>query len=197
MHRLALPNAEIYYQADFLGSEEAKRLYGEFLDLPWVQRSATYGENKKYKLNRSTCAFGDSGTQPPAIWGDDLVVLPWAPKMHELKARIEEQQRFRFNICLCNYYKSGKQTIGYHADNEERGSVSCIASISLGDARRFLFKANADGHVTELILEPGSLLIMGPGMQENYKHSVPIEPDVGDRINLTFRWFDPARYGLV
>ena len=34
--------------------------------------------------------------------------------------------------------KNGKRGIGFYSDKEEYGSVSCIASISLGEEREFI-----------------------------------------------------------
>lgn len=192
---IPLPGASVQYYSRFISPERAAALFVKFQNFPWKVRQAAYAGTKHYQLNRSTCAFGDPGVKAPQIWGNDLVVDLWTPEMLELRDVISTLTGYKFNICLCNKYKNGKQTIGYHADNEERGSISCIASISLGAARKFLFKCNATGAVTELVLDNGSLLIMGPGTQENYKHTVPSEPSIEEeRINLTFRWFEEERY---
>ena len=36
-------------------------------------------------------------------------------------------------------------------------------------------------------LEPGSLLLMGRGVQTTYQHALPKRASAGRRINLTFR----------
>lgn len=200
IHEIPLPGASVQYYPHFIAPEKAAALFAKFQNFPWKVRHAAYGGTKNYKLNRSTCAFGDPGVKAPQIWGDDLTVELWTPEMLELRNAISTLTGYNFNICLCNKYQNGKQTIGYHADNEERGSISCIASISLGTPRKFLFKCNETGVVTELVLGNGSLLIMGPGTQENYKHTVPRDDSLcgneynDERINLTFRWFDENRY---
>jgi alkylated DNA repair dioxygenase AlkB len=49
-------------------------------------------------------------------------------------------------------------------------------------------KTEARAERRELILEHGSLLVMGGSCQHHYRHGVPKEPArAGERINLTFR----------
>lgn len=52
MHRLALPNAEIYYQADFLGSEEAKDYTANF----WIYHG--FNEVRRTEKTRNTNLTG-------------------------------------------------------------------------------------------------------------------------------------------
>jgi alkylated DNA repair dioxygenase AlkB len=44
-----------------------------------------------------------------------------------------------------------------------------------------------------LELPHGSLLLMGGATQRHYRHALPrTTRPVGERLNLTFRWIDPA-----
>jgi alkylated DNA repair dioxygenase AlkB len=87
-------------------------------------------------------------------------------------------------------YRNGKDSIHYHRDKEALDEgCQTIASISLGETRRFLLK-NIDNpkNVKEFRLTCGSLLVMAGKTQHFWKHSVPKELKVsGARINLTFR----------
>lgn len=200
-----LEGAEVRYYPNYIPAERATQLYNHFLtDFSWKIRKTDYGKGGAlYTLNRATCAFGDPGVKAPDVWGDDLVVEPWTFEMNEIRRNLERVTGHKYNICLCNYYATGKRGIGLHADNEERGSTDGIASISLGAARDFMFVKNSElnspsrnKHVIKL--GHGSMLLMGRGTQENYRHSVPDDKTIKDgRINLTFRWFDPVRYAAV
>ncbi|VEU39051.1 unnamed protein product [Pseudo-nitzschia multistriata] len=98
-----------------------------------------------------------------------------------------------FNVCLLNFYEDGQQRIGWHADREEIGRTTPIASISLGAPRQFLVRSQTDGRRDRatLQLRSGSLVVMEPVCQTKYLHSVPKEPEVTTgRINLTFRCKD-------
>ncbi len=119
--------------------------------------------------------------------------------MLALKEKIEGLTGKKYNICLANYYSTGRRAIGFHSDNEEYGSTSNIASISLGGQRKFVFrkKENKEEKVG-LVLKNGSLLIMGEGCQEKYEHSLPADKNCKTpRINLTFRLFSADRYSKI
>ena len=66
--------------------------------------------------------------------------------MFHVKQRIEQALveigvTANFNTCLLNYYPSGADGMGYHADDEkELGHQPVIASLSLGATRKFVFK---------------------------------------------------------
>lgn len=164
-----------------------------------------------YKLSRKTLVLVDAEQLDafklvvPAIWGKGVTVAPFSPDMQQLRLEVEAITGKAFNICLANYYNTGSSTIAFHSDTEERGSTSCIASVSLGAERVFQIRAipaspEAAKEATILAslgLEHGSLLVMGRGCQENYQHSLPRDKDChSPRLNLTFRLFDVERYSV-
>ena len=75
-------------------------------------------------------------------------------------------------------------------DEKELGINPVIASLNLGETRRFLFRPKSKKEKPyELLLNHGSLLIMQGAMQHHWQHAVPKEPKkTKPRINLTFRW---------
>lgn len=79
--------------------------------------------------------------------------------------------------------------MAWHSDDEkELNPRGAIASLSLGEPRRFLFRHKQDKQKCEVELGHGSLLIMRPPTQEHWQHSLPPMRRVkGPRINLTFR----------
>mmetsp|Transcript_5793 Transcript_5793/g.11324 ORF Transcript_5793/g.11324 Transcript_5793/m.11324 type:complete len:776 (+) Transcript_5793:144-2471(+) len=98
-----------------------------------------------------------------------------------------------FNVCLLNFYEDGQQRIGWHADREEIGRKTPIASVSLGAPRQFLVRSQTDGRRDRatLQLESGSLVVMKPVCQTRYLHSIAKEAEITHgRINLTFRCKD-------
>ena len=115
----------------------------------------------------------------------------------EIKAiqrKIEEViPSFKANGVLLNYYRDGKDKMGWHSDDEkELGENPIIVSVSLGETRRFDFKHKAiKTEKTSINLNSGSLLIMREGVQDNWKHQIPQQLRViQGRINLTFRMVD-------
>jgi alkylated DNA repair dioxygenase AlkB len=95
-----------------------------------------------------------------------------------------------FNCVLCNLYRDGRDSMGWHADNErELGPAPVIASISLGAERQFQLKSRTDSTQRHaLLLEHGSLLVMAGDLQQHWLHQLPKTARVDrPRINLTFR----------
>ncbi|MFO0864285.1 MAG: alpha-ketoglutarate-dependent dioxygenase AlkB [Gemmataceae bacterium] len=113
----------------------------------------------------------------------------WPESLVALKRRIEEASNETFNSVLLNLYRDGRDSMGYHSDNEpELGPDPIIASLSLGAERNFALKHLETGERTNLPLTHGSLLVMGTGCQIHWRHMVPkTARPVGERINLTFR----------
>lgn len=159
---------------------------------------------KSYKLNRKTMVFVDNDVDIkviPKIWGDDVTINLFPQFLLDIKNDLEKLLKFKFNICLANYYSTGKKVINYHSDEEEKGSTSCIASISLGAERIFQFRIKGskgykdDDVYKSILLQNGSLIVMGEGCQENYEHRLPADKTCSSpRLNLTFRLFDANRY---
>lgn len=191
--------APVHYYPNFLDEDTTNELLEELHGLDIGRH--TY--NKK-KLARNTAVFGDSSKldEFPEIWGQDTELVDWTPVMKIVLDRVRSFLGQNFNICLVNQYCSGKDFIGWHADNEEKGDKYCIASISLGAVRRFEFllktkELNPDtqlgtqlGERVSVELGHGSLLVMSHPCQDLYLHRLPPDKKVKDeRINLTFRIF--------
>ncbi|HZZ09777.1 MAG TPA: alpha-ketoglutarate-dependent dioxygenase AlkB [Paraburkholderia sp.] len=134
--------------------------------------------------------------EPDAVYvysGIRNVPQPWTPAVASLKALVETTSHARFNSVLINRYRSGADSMGWHADREpELGPQPVIASVSLGVARTFDLRHNTTGAVQSYSLKGGSLLVMKGDTQAEWRHRVPKAPRVsGERVNLTFRWVTP------
>jgi alkylated DNA repair dioxygenase AlkB len=107
-----------------------------------------------------------------------------------LRILCQDLSRSRFNSVLVNLYRSGDDSMGWHADDEpELGPSPVIASLSLGATRRFKFRHRRTRTIVDHDLTGGSLLVMSGACQSAWMHSVPKQKRVTEaRINLTFRW---------
>jgi alkylated DNA repair dioxygenase AlkB len=117
------------------------------------------------------------------------VPMPWIPALLEIRVRLERELSTPFNGALLNYYRTGNDSMGFHADDEpELGRNPVVASVSLGTPRRFVLRhvKNKD-ELLDLDLPGGSLLVMSGTTQHHFRHAVPKQPGKGQRINLTFR----------
>ena len=126
--------------------------------------------------------------------GQLKTAVPWTEQLWKLKQQIEvmlteQGLGTEFNACLLNYYPSGEDGMGYHADNEkELGQQTIIASVSLGATRKFVFKHRHTKDKIEFPLTSGQLIVMAGNTQQYWLHSLPKTKKVKEgRINLTFR----------
>jgi alkylated DNA repair dioxygenase AlkB len=194
METIPIAGAEIYYEKHFLSPEEATSLFDVLqAKCAWERRRVSFN----HAVPRDEAYYGDPGTNY-RYSRREYRPLAWIPELLSLKARVGEATpgvaysnsglpKLGYNAVLCNLYRNGQDSVGWHADAEpEMGPV--IASVSLGAERLFRLKGpNGAVAFAERLLH-GSLLIMAGKTQGNFKHEVPKEPDVTwPRINLTFR----------
>lgn len=202
MQNLKFDSADVHYYQTFLEKEKSDELFiliGKLFNNEENKMINDDNDKPLYRLNRKTIVYVELGvdiTIIPKIWGVNVTVLLFPKELILIKQILEETLHFKFNICLVNYYVNGKKTIGWHSDNEEKGSTSCIASISLGAEREFVFRKNNSKEIYQkILLHHGSLIVMAEGCQENYQHSLRIDKNCKTpRLNLTFRLFDGDRY---
>ena len=133
--------------------------------------------------------YGDPGARYKY---SGLIVEPqsWTNELLTLKAQVEAASECAFNSVLLNWYRDGRDSMGWHSDDErELGLHPTIASVSLGTERRFLLRRK-DDHTCkhEFLLKNGSLIVMRGATQHFWQHQVPKSLRVSQgRINLTFR----------
>lgn len=158
-------------------------------ETPWKQKEIKlFGKN--FLEPRLTAWVGS----PKAVYsysGVRLIPHPWTPTLLAIKLLVEAKLQVPFNSVLLNLYRNQKDSMGFHSDDEkELGPNPTIASVSLGQTRRFIIKHRflKSPPTKTYFLESGSLLIMRGNFQKSWKHGVPKETKpCGPRINLTFR----------
>ena len=119
-----------------------------------------------------------------------FVPHPWTPALGALRDAVSRWCGASFNSVLCNLYRSGADSMGWHSDAEpELGPEPVIASLSFGAVRRFRLRHKRDASLSlDLPLAPGSLFVMAGTTQTHYRHDLPKTARVAaPRINLTFR----------
>lgn len=184
-----IPDATVSYDGEFYAFAKAEHLKNQLLkEIPWRQNKIkVFG--KVHNEPRLTQLYGDAGISY-GYSGIQFDALEWSPTLRQIKEDVEQAAGTSFNVCLVNQYRDGKDSNGWHADNEkELGENPIIASISLGQERYFHLKHNENKQWRfKFPLENGSLLIMKDQTQHTYKHQIAkTARDVGLRINLTFR----------
>ncbi|XP_019720994.1 alpha-ketoglutarate-dependent dioxygenase alkB homolog 3 [Hippocampus comes] len=178
----------------FLPADEADWIFSKLLaELPWSQKTNVRQGGASPQEPRLTCWFGE---------------LPYTYARSTMAAntKVGGGGGERLNSLLCNLYRDGHDSIGWHSDDEASlGPQPVIASLSLGDSRVFSLRKkpppeeNGDYTYAERIKVPlghGALLLMEGATQDDWQHQVAKEyHDRGPRINLTFRSIFPEPQG--
>ena len=161
-------------------------------EVKFEQRQVTvFG--KQYNEPRLTSVHGDQNVlDKKYVYSKSIrELLPMTKTLRELQSYVEQETDIHFDFVLLNYYRDGKDKVGWHSDDEPMMDCSNIASLTLGAERPFKFRDKSTKKVIwKQILRSGSLVWMKPGCQENLEHEVPKCMKVYEpRINLTFRKF--------
>ena len=115
---IKIPDGKITFYEGFFNLVESKEFLSAFIKtIEWSQDEVVvYG--KKHKIPRLNAWYGDKGK---VMKYSGLVLEPksWTKDLLEIKQKIEQSTGFEFNSCLLNYYRNGKDGMGWHQDNEK------------------------------------------------------------------------------
>lgn len=127
----------------------------------------------------------------------------WPPTILSIKHKVERHINCELNSVLCNLYRDKHDHVSWHTDGEpELGNQPTIASVSLGETRKFVLRKIQStegqevthGEMYTFPLNSGSLLVMKGATQQDWEHCIMTEDrDCTARINLTFRRILPPK----
>ena len=186
--RIPLQGADVRYFADAF-AEDADALRDALLrEIPWeTHRIKLFG--REVDSPRLSCWIGDKGTEY-TYSRTRFAPRAWTPTLSTIRETLASRFDLRFNSVLANLYRNGRDSMGWHSDDEpELGQEPVIASLSFGAPRKFRFRSKETREVAGSIeLAHGSLLVMAGATQRLYQHDLPRSARLDDaRINLTFR----------
>ena len=137
-----LQNGEIGFVPDFISQELANYYFKLFQESLSFQQGTITLFGKTHPIPRLEAFFGIDN-QVYSYSGKTLETQSFTKELLEVKTLIEEISDEKLNCVLVNLYRDGKDSNGWHADNEpELGKNPVIASLSLGASRRFDLKHN-------------------------------------------------------
>jgi len=187
---LTMPDAEVGFFPEFFPPNESDQIFQKlFNQTNWRQEKIrVYG--KQLDLPRLTAWYGDPG-KAYSYSGISMLPDPWTESLLKIKQRVDGAAGVRFNSVLLSLYRTGKDSLSWHQDDEpELGEDPVIASVSFGATRSFQFRYKLDKNLPKVSVDltHGSLLIMKGPTQRFWMHQVPkTSKPVSPRINLTFR----------
>ncbi len=190
----AIEDGFLWTRDHLLPTEMASELLRSLIDnTKWIQPIVQFG-SRTVPSPRLAAWHGDPG----AVYtysGYRNSPAPWTEALQEVRAVLKIATHFEFNSVLLNYYRDGNDSMGWHRDNEkELGPEPVIASVSLGEARRFRMQHMKNKQQRwETELGHGSTLIMAGKTQKFWRHCVPKSKLCkAARINMTFRQVNPV-----
>ena len=194
MQRYSMDQYEVLLIPEFVQADKAHDLLERLTDeLPWQQGHVRFF-GREHPIPRRQCWVAEQGLTY-RYSGQTLLPHDWPAWLGPLAKQVSEHAGEAFNSVLCNQYRHGQDSMGWHSDDEpELGPAPIIASYSLGETRRFQFRHRND-HSRKLTLEltHNSLLIMPAGLQSHWQHQLPkTRKPKNTRINLTFRRVVPG-----
>lgn len=133
---------------------------------------------------RKTASFGQPYDYSQMSYVASEILLCLDEVIGCLKARLN----ITFNNCLLNYYETGQNTMGFHADETnglQKGTG--VAIVSLGSERTITFRSTDQKCLVDYQLLPGSMLYMDDNVQRHWTHAIRKQKEVGPRISLTWR----------
>ena len=182
-------SSEVVFWPNWLGQTAADQLLDTAITkTPW-RKDVINIMGKKIPIPRLQNWFGDPNTSY-TYSRIRLQALAFPYWMDQLRAAVERETGNSFNRALVNYYRDGKDSVDWHADDEASlGFEPLIASVSVGAERIFQLRHNVSKEKVKINLPHGSLLLMGAGVQENWQHSVAKVKQLDEpRVNFTFRY---------
>ena len=182
----ALPDVFRWFPGWIEPDEAARLLETLRVEIPWEDHTVTI-VGRQVPVPRRVAYYGPfsytySGIVHPAC--------PLPPVVEALRDRIQEVTGRPFNTVLMNLYRTGSDSVSWHSDDDyPHGGHPAVASLSLGETRRFRIAHKRRASERYAIdLTAGGLLLMDGTSQVDYRHSLPKSAKaVGARVNLTFR----------
>lgn len=180
---------ESFLFPDFFSIEEADVFFNALQEgINWRQEPI-WMFGKQVMQPRLTALYGNP-TVPYGYSGIQMLPQAFTPALAEIHDRLQKFTLSVFTHVLCNYYRDGNDSMGWHRDNEPvLGKNPTIASLTFGATRSFQMRDYATkANKIDLALSHGSLLLMRGESQHFWEHQLPKTKKIqAPRINLTFR----------
>jgi len=179
---------KVRIETDFFDQFDSNELLNNLIsDLPW-ESMVIKMFGKDITIPRLQCWIGDRGCDYKYS-GKKLNRKDWTKDLIMIREKIYKDLNIDFNSVLINYYRDGKDSMGWHADDEkELGPSPTIASISFGSERDLVFRNKISKEIISIPQTHGCLILIDGKTQKNWQHSIKkTRKVIGPRINLTFR----------
>jgi alkylated DNA repair dioxygenase AlkB len=119
---------------------------------------------------------------------------PGHPVLEQIRQLLGARYGTDFVRRTLGYYRDGRDSVAWHGDTTARElPEAVVATVSLGEPRRFLLRPRDGGRARAYALGWGDLIVMGGACQRTWRHAVPKVSHAGPRIAVMYRpvWSTP------
>ncbi|MGH9058474.1 MAG: alpha-ketoglutarate-dependent dioxygenase AlkB, partial [Acidimicrobiales bacterium] len=114
------------------------------------------------------------------------------------RAAMGDRYAVRFGALGLNYYRTGADSVAFHADRElRRLDDTLVAILTLGGARPFLLRPKGGGRSVDIHPGSGDILVMGGRCQAAWEHAVPKVAAADPRLSASIRWVRSGGQGCA
>jgi len=118
------------------------------------------------------------------------------PLLEAMRVALSERYGETFTRVSFALYRDGKDSVAWHGDTTARDmdEPTLVATVSLGEPRRFLLRPRGGGRTIPFSLGRGDLFVMGGACQRTWQHAVPKVARALPRLAVMFRpiWREPV-----
>lgn len=108
--------------------------------------------------------------------------------VREMQRALDARYETSFSRVSLAYYRDGGDSVAWHGDYvARRMERALVATVSLGEPRRFAIRPAGGGRSVGWRLGRGDLMVMGGSCQRTHQHAVPKVAKAGPRIALMLR----------
>jgi alkylated DNA repair dioxygenase AlkB len=121
---------------------------------------------------------------------------PIHPVLEAVRVVLSRHYGVAFARLSLAYYRSGAESVAWHGDTVARElPAAVVATVSLGEPRRFLLRPREGGPSRSFLLGRGDLFVMGGACQRTWRHAIPKVAHALPRLAVMFRplWSKPTR----
>ncbi|HEU0030539.1 MAG TPA: alpha-ketoglutarate-dependent dioxygenase AlkB [Kofleriaceae bacterium] len=183
---------EITFDRAFASLERRELAYGAWVD---YQRSFVHGHDALFERLERGLAWRtenrkmyDRVVATPRL----LAKIPRTDEfavIDQIRLALSERYGEEFVRTTAALYRDGSDSVAFHGDTTARNMVEAlVATVSLGQPRRFLLKPTEGGSSIAYQLGHGDLCVMGGTCQRTWRHGIPkVAQALGPRIAVMFR----------
>jgi alkylated DNA repair dioxygenase AlkB len=180
------------FDAGFSDLRRVELSHGAWVDhVPgWVRNHDALFDQLQQGLpwRRETMKMYDKLVDVPRLLASVPPHGPGQPLIEDMRRALSARYGQDFIYTTAALYRDGHDSVAFHGDTTARDMhEALVATVSLGEPRRFIMKPTEGGDSVTFPAGRGDLIVMGGTCQRTWRHGIPKVAKAGPRIALMFR----------